>query len=81
MSDNKLKTAEQFRADNGLSRTQAYYLDLIGRGPKYLEFGRKKMVSPEADWRKAMADSPIKGSLRKHALAAAATSDAAVSAA
>ena len=74
MSDGKLKTPDEFRADNGLSRTQHFYLDKIGRGPKTIQIGAKKLISPEAEteWRREMADRPVVGSLRKLALAAAA---------
>jgi len=62
-----LKDWAGFCADNGLSRTQAYYLQVIGRGPRTVRVGDKMLVSPEAerDWRREMEDRPIIGSLQK----------------
>jgi len=67
LSAGALKDWAGFCADNGLSRTQAYYLQVIGRGPRTVKIGDKMMVSPDAerDWRREMEDRPIVGSLRK----------------
>jgi hypothetical protein len=67
LSTGALKDWAGFCADNGLSRTQAYYLQVIGRGPRTVRVGDKMLVSPEAerDWRREMEDRPIIGSLRK----------------
>jgi hypothetical protein len=61
-----------FWARNGLSKTSYYYLKRIGCAPETISIGSKDLVAPEAEaaWRKAMAENPVKGSLRKLALAA-----------
>jgi|HubBroStandDraft_3_1064219.scaffolds.fasta_scaffold180834_2 hypothetical protein len=70
MNSGELMSLPVFWARNGLSKTNYYYLKRLGRGPQVISLGTKDMVSPEAEaaWRSAMAESPIKGSLRKHAL-------------
>ena len=67
MLDGKLLTQAEFWERNGLSKTKAYYLDVIGRGPKWICIGSKKMLTPtaEAEWRQAMQIEPVKGDLRK----------------
>ena len=72
MSDGALITLPIFWARNGLSKTQFFYLERIGRGPQVIVIGTKKMIAPEAEaaWRKLMAENPIRGSLRKRALEA-----------
>jgi hypothetical protein len=71
MSTGKLKELAQFWADNGLSKTQYYYLQRLGRAPKTIPIGTKKLVAPEAEdeWRREMAARPVVGNLRKLALA------------
>jgi len=72
MSNGRLKPLPEFWADNGISRTQWHYLKKIGRAPKTIPIGTKEMIAPEAEasWREAMAENPVKGSLRKLALEA-----------
>ena len=72
MSNGRLKSLSEFWADNGLSKTQWYYLRKIGRAAKTIPLGTKEMIAPEAEaaWREAMAENPIRGSLRKLVLAA-----------
>jgi len=72
MSDGKLMTLPTFWERNGLSKTSYYNLKRLGRAPREINIGSKAMISPEAEaeWRRAMVDCPIKGSLRKHVLAA-----------
>jgi hypothetical protein len=72
MSNGKLKELPLFWADNGLSKTQYYYLERLGRAPKTISIGTKKLVTPEAEdaWRREMEARPIVGNLRKLALAA-----------
>jgi hypothetical protein len=74
MSNGKLKELPLFWADNGLSKTQYYYLKRLGRAPKTIPIGTKELIAPEAEdeWRREMAARPVIGSLRKLALAAAA---------
>jgi hypothetical protein len=71
VSNNKLKELPEFWADNGLSKTQHHYLDKIGRGPRTIRIGTKRLVSPEAEaeWRREMTERPVIGNLRKLALA------------
>jgi hypothetical protein len=72
MDYGKLKPLTLFWAQNNISRTQGFYLSAIGRGPKTIAIGSKEMVTSEAEdeWLKAMAEAPIRGSLKKHYLAA-----------
>lgn len=74
MSSGKLKPIPQFCDDNGVSRTQWFYLKRLKRAPKTIQIGSKEMVSPEAEaeWRREMEERPLVGSLRKLALATAA---------
>jgi hypothetical protein len=71
MSSGELMPLPVFWARNGLSKTNYYYLKRMGRGPKVISLGTKDMVSSESEaaWRSSMAENPITGSLRKHALA------------
>ena len=71
MANGKLKELPLFWADNCLSKTQYYYLKKLGRAPKTISLGTKDVVSEEAEasWRQEMAENPVRGSLRKLALA------------
>jgi hypothetical protein len=75
MSNGKLKPLPFFWADNGLTKTQYYYLKRLGRGPKTIPIGTKELVSPEAEdeWRREMSERPVIGCLRKLVLAMEAT--------
>ena len=70
MASDPLMPLAVFWTRNGLCKTSYYYLKRIGRAPEVISLGTKDMVAPEAEfaWRKAMAEDPIKGSLRKLAL-------------
>jgi hypothetical protein len=72
MFDGKLMPLPTFWERNGLTKTQYYYLERLGRAPRTISIGTKKMVAPdaEAEWRNEMGENPLKGSLRKLALAA-----------
>jgi hypothetical protein len=73
MNNGELMPLPVFWARNGLSKTSYYYLKRIGRAPEMISIGTKDLVSPSAEeaWRKAMAENPVKGSLRKLATEAA----------
>jgi hypothetical protein len=81
--DGDLMSIQAFLDRNRLGRTSLYYLELMGRGPEVIHLGGKKLVSPEAEaaWRKAMAETPVKGSLRAIALEARSRAEAAANAA
>jgi hypothetical protein len=49
MSNGKLKPIPQFCDDNGVSRTQWFYLKRLKRAPKTIQIGSNEMVSPEAE--------------------------------
>jgi hypothetical protein len=70
--DGDLMSIQAFLDRNRLGRTSLHYLEVMGRGPAVIRLGGKKLVSPEAEaaWRKAMAETPVKGSLRALALEA-----------
>jgi hypothetical protein len=70
--DGDLMSVGAFLDRNRLGRTSLYYLELLGRGPEVIHIGGRKLVSPqsEAAWRRAMAENPVKGSLRALALEA-----------
>jgi hypothetical protein len=71
MYTDALMPLPMFLGRNGLCKTNFYYLKRMGRAPETICLGSKVMISPEAEaaWRKQMAENPIKGSLRNHALA------------
>ena len=75
MSDGKLNPLPTFWERNSVSKTSYYYLRRLGRAPREIHVGSKVLISPEAEaeWRKAMAENPITGSLRKLVLAAEAS--------
>jgi hypothetical protein len=76
MVDGALMAVPTFCERNGLTRVSYHYLKRLGRGPAVIVLGTKEMVSPsaEAAWREEMAQKPLRGSLRKLALASEAAS-------
>ena len=80
MSDDALIPLPDFWRRNCLSKTQYYYLKRLGRGPRVIHIGTKEAVAPEAEaeWRREMAERPLKGDLREMVKAAEAKRDAAV---
>jgi hypothetical protein len=71
MDTGELMPLPVFWARNGLCKTSFYYIERLGRGPETISLGTKKMVSSDAEaaWRKALVERPLKGSLRRLALA------------
>ena len=75
--DGDLMSVGAFLDRNRLGRTSLYYLEMMGRGPAVIHLGGRKLISPQAEaaWRRAMAETPIKGSLRALALEARAQAE------
>jgi hypothetical protein len=67
MSNGRLKPLPEFWANNGLTRTQWFYLKKLRRAPTTIALGTKELVAPEAEseWREDMQARPLTGSLRK----------------